>query len=230
MGDRGIFITFEGGEGCGKSTQIRRLAGILREAGYTVLLVREPGGTVIGEEIRAILLSTKNAALSAKAELLLYEAARAQIIEEVIAPALARGEVVLCDRFYDSTIAYQGYGRFLPLDIIDTLNSFAMGGYHPDRTILLELTSAIGLRRATVENSDRLEQAGAAFHERVHAGFAEIARSNPERVRVVHTQEQPWATSLAILDELDDLFPHIDRDHVEAALAADSRAYLEVLK
>lgn len=132
----GIFITFEGGEGAGKSTHIRFLAEALEEHGREVLCLREPGGTAVGEQLRSIVLDPENAALSDEAELLIYEAARAQIVSEVIAPALARGAVVLCDRFYDSTIAYQVFGRGLDRSFVEAANEFACQGVHPDLSLI----------------------------------------------------------------------------------------------
>lgn len=185
MTDRGVLITFEGGEGCGKSTQIRLLAKQVEAAGLTVRVMREPGGTEVGEAIRAILLDPANAGLNPRAELLLYEAARAQIVAELIEPALEAGEVVLLDRFYDSTTAYQGHARALPLDEVARLNSFATAGLEPDRTVLLDIPAAEGLRRATAEATDRLEAEDLAFHERVRSGFLALAAENPGRVVVV---------------------------------------------
>jgi dTMP kinase len=185
MTGRGVLVTFEGGEGCGKSTQIRLLARKLESAGMPVRVLREPGGTTVGEAIRAILLDPDNSGLDPHAELLLYEAARAQIVAEVIEPALDGGEVVLLDRFFDSTTAYQGYARDLPLDEVSRLNDFAAAGLEPDRTIVLDIDAAAGLARATARTADRLEGEDLAFHERVRAGFLAIAAEHPERVVVV---------------------------------------------
>lgn len=189
----GKFITFEGGEGCGKSTQIRLLAAALEQRGYDVLQVREPGGTVVGEHIREILLAKESAALDPMAELMLYEAARAQICNEVIRPALAAGRIVLCDRFYDSTIAYQGYGRGLDVALIRQLNEAAVDGLAPDMTLMLFIDPVEGLRRAMGVTGgdgegDRIEAAGLAFHQRVHDGFARIAMEEPNRVAVIGAQ------------------------------------------
>ena len=183
----GRFITFEGGEGCGKSTQVELLATALEERGYEVLRVREPGGTAAGERIRGMLLSKESDGLDPMAELMLYEAARAQICAEVIRPALAAGKAVLCDRFCDSTIAYQGCGRGLDVDLIRRLNNAATGGLSPDMTLMLFIDPAEGLRRAKGVtggdgDGDRIEAAGLAFHRRVHDGFARIAMEEPDRV------------------------------------------------
>ena len=184
---RGVFITFEGVEGSGKSTQVARLAQRLALAGLNVRLVREPGGTQVGEAIRSVLLDPEHFGLDPKAELLLYEASRAQLVAEVIEPALAAGEVVICDRFYDSTTAYQGYARGLGLAEIGELNRVATGGLAPDLTIVLDVEPRSALERARSASGqpDRLELEDASFHERVRDGFLAIARAEPERVLVV---------------------------------------------
>ena len=186
----GKFITFEGGEGCGKSTQIKLLVQALEERGYDVLQVREPGGTAPGERIREILLAKESDGLDPIAELMLYEAARAQIVHDVIRPALDAGKLVLCDRFYDSTIAYQGFGRGLNVQLIKQLNQAATGGLAPDVTVMLFIDPEEGLRRAKGVTGgdgegDRIEAAGLAFHQRVQEGFAKIAMEEPERVLAV---------------------------------------------
>lgn len=212
-GDRtigpGIFITFEGGEGAGKTTHITFLATCLRAMGREVLCLREPGGTAIGESLRSIVLDPENTAMSDQTELLIYEAARAQIVREVIIPALARGAVVLLDRFYDSTLAYQAYGRGLPVSFVRQANSFACQGIHPCRTILLtsQSTPEEGLERATHHGSaDRLEQAGADFHARVNSAFMRLAAENPARIRVVSSAGAKDQTARAIFSELADIF------------------------
>ena len=181
----GTFVTFEGADGTGKSTHIGLLAERLRAHGLEVLCLREPGGTAVGEALRALVLDPANAGLSDRAELLIYEAARAQgvvvtvesgraqLVDEVIAPALGRGAVVLCDRFADSTVAYQAYGRGLPRESVDAANAFATGGLVPDRTLLMVCGAPDeGLHRAAqVAAADRLELAGEGFHGRVAEGF-----------------------------------------------------------
>ena len=207
---RGIFITFEGGEGAGKTTHIRFLSETLRAHGREVLCLREPGGTEVGEQLRAVVLDPANGGMSDEAELLIYEAARAQLMAQVIAPALARGAVVLCDRFTDSTVAYQAYGRGLPRMFVDRVNEFACQGVHPDRTILMATggEANVGLVRATHRGAaDRLEQAGEEFHARVNEAFLEIARRDPERVRVVVSDGNKSQTAAAVFAELADLFP-----------------------
>lgn len=185
----GLFITFEGGDGSGKSTQIARLEVRLRTLGYDVRSFREPGGPEaggIGERIRAILLDPALGDLDPRAELLLYEAARAQLVSAHYRPALADGAIVLGDRYTDSTIAYQGYGRgVLPVERVRALNELATGDLVPDLTILLDVDAADGLAQATAQGADRLERAGQAFHERVRAGYLALAEAEPMRVKLV---------------------------------------------
>ena len=205
MSDRGLFITFEGGEGGGKSTQLHLLEHRLEAAGRRVRVLREPGGTAVGESVRAILLDPEHTGLDSTAELLLYEASRAQLVAEVIEPALAAGEVVLCDRFFDSTTAYQGYGRDLPLDRIRELNLIATGGLVPDRTIVLDIEPELGLERATTQGADRLEGESHAFHERVREGFLALAEVEPDRVRVVDASGSPEEVAERVRAELADV-------------------------
>jgi dTMP kinase len=203
-------VTFEGGEGCGKSTQLKLLAHRLEAAGVAVRTLREPGGTAVGEAVRAILLDPDHTGLDDTAEILLYEAARAQLVAEVIEPALEAGEVVLCDRFYDSTTAYQGHARGIPLGHVDALNLAATGGLAPDRTIVLDVEPELGLTRATTQGADRLESEDLAFHQRVRCGFLAIAAEEPDRVRVVDASgdvdsvAERVAASLADLPQLAD--------------------------
>ena len=187
----GCFITFEGGEGCGKSTQIRLLAERLRSAGKEVLLTREPGGTELAEKIRTLVREESNDPPNCRAETLLFLASRAQVVENVIRPALASGSWVLCDRFADSTFAYQGFGRGLDLGEIKRINAFATGGLVPDRTILLDVSPEVSEKRlrareaATNTDADRMEKAGDDFHSRLKRGFLELAAAEPERFAVI---------------------------------------------
>lgn len=207
---RGVFITFEGGDGAGKTTHIRFLAEALRARGREVLCLREPGGTDIGEALRTLVLDPENEAMVPECELLVYEAARAQIVAQVIVPALERGAVVLCDRFYDSTVAYQAYGRGLSLDFVHRANEFAVRGVHPDRTILMVCGTDArqSLQRATrARSADRLERAGEEFHSRVNQAFLQLAKENPQRIRVVESDALKSITSALVFQELTDLFP-----------------------
>ena len=181
----GFFITFEGPEGGGKSTQIHRLAAAMADHGITVWTTREPGGTRVGEMIRPILLGRQSAPMTAWSEALLFTAARAQHVEEVIRPRLQRGEVVLCDRYADSTMAYQGYGRGLDLDTLRQLQREATGGLQPDLTVLLNLAIEAGLARIPRPAQDRLDRETQAFHQRVHGGYQQLAAAEPGRWREV---------------------------------------------
>lgn len=183
--ERGRFVTFEGGEGAGKGTQLRLLRSLLDGLGTSHVDVREPGGTVISERVRQLLLDPEMVNFSSRAELLLYGAARAQIVHEVIEPALASGKNVICDRFYDSTTAYQGFGRALDRGFIAAMNRFATGGVVPALTVYLDLDPVIGIGRATKEFADRLEQEELEFHQKVREGFLWIATQEPERFKVV---------------------------------------------
>ena len=211
----GVFVTFEGGDGAGKSTQIRFLARLLEDAGREVVRLREPGGTAVGEALRAVVLDPAHEAMSDRAELLIYEAARAQIVDEVIRPALGRGAVVLCDRFYDSTVAYQGCGR--------GLDGAASDGVVPDATVLLVApASAVRSRMGRREGTDRLELAGDAFHSRVAVGFEQIAEADPARVRTVLSRVHRADTFRAVLEAVSPVLP-------EAAAALAGGADLDAL-
>ena len=185
---RGIFITFEGSEGCGKSTQIRRLAARLRRAGHRVIVGREPGGTPIGEKIRHLLqFSRAGRAMSAETELLLFGANRAQHTREVILPALERGEIVISDRYADSSAVYQGVARDLDPHFVAEMNRFATFGLKPRLTIVLDLDPVEGLRRARekTRRSDRMEAQKTAFYRAVRGGFRRLAHAEPRRVKLV---------------------------------------------
>lgn len=177
-----MFITFEGPEGCGKTTQLPRLAEFLTAAGHEVVLTREPGGTPIGDQVRRVLLTTENTTMLPRTEILLFQASRAQLVEEVIRPQLARGCVVLCDRFADSTIAYQGYGYNQDLARLRTIVDFAVQGLKPDLTILLDLPVAVGLHRKSGDGKlNRLDAYDLDFHRRVREGYHALAAAEPER-------------------------------------------------
>ena len=189
---KSLFITFEGTEGCGKSTQVELLAERLRALGHRVRVLREPGGTPIGEEIRHTLKHSKaNVTMTYETELLLMNASRAQLVRETIRPALAVGEIVLCDRFYDSTTAYQGYGRGLDLALVKSVIDFAVGDTRPNLTLLLHVPAEVSAERLQSRQStlpfvrDRIEEGDRYFFERVAQGYEAIAAAEPDRVRVV---------------------------------------------
>ncbi len=204
-----MFITFEGLDGSGKTTQVKLAASYLRERGSDVLLTREPGGTAIGDQIRAVLHSHDNTAMHPNAELLLYNASRAQLVAQVLHPHLQTGGVVMCDRFYDSTLAYQGYGHQLDLHTLKTIITFATGGLRPDLTIYLDITPQDGLNRRKQaslfgEEWTRMDDMELAFHERVYTGYEALIQDEPERwVRIAANRsvEQVQADITAALDE-----------------------------
>jgi dTMP kinase len=200
---KGIFITFEGFEGSGKSTQIKLMSDYLKKKRYPVLVLREPGSTRVSESIRRILLDKNNGFIADKTELLFYLAARAQLVEEKIVPALRKGAMVLCDRFQDATVAYQGYGLGLDRELINQLGNFVTGGLTADLTVLLDIDVREGLRRAG-KNKDRIEQRSLDYHLRVRKGYLKIAQGSPRRVKVVkvkniqetHEEIRRWVEEL----------------------------------
>ena len=185
---RGVLIVFEGVDGAGKTTQINLLAERLAKSGYCPVMTREPGGTRLGEAVRELLLDKKYGSLSVKAEALLYAAARAQHVEELIAPALREGKVVLCDRFTDSTLAYQGYGRGVSLSTLEAVNEFVSCGVSPDLVLILDLSPEEGLARIDRSRrpADRMEGEEASFYRRVREGYLNLAARRPGRYRVVN--------------------------------------------
>lgn len=189
MKPNGKLITFEGIEGCGKTTQSRLLFEHLGSMGVDVILSREPGGTELGDRIRDLLLHVRDAAIDAKTEAMLYAASRAQLVREVIEPALARGTVVILDRYVDSTYAYQIYGRGLDAGAVRMVNEWAIGAAKPDLTFLLELDVEKGLGRLEPGMADRIEAESQAFHERVSAGFEALAAAEPGRFRILKGSE-----------------------------------------
>jgi len=202
---RGRFITFEGPEGSGKSTQIRRLADWLTERGKEVFCTREPGGTPVGEAIRGLLQhDVEGENLGARAELLLFSASRAQLVDRVIAPALEKGVWVLCDRFLDSTLAYQGFGRGMDLEALGQINAFAVQDCRPDLTLLLDLKVEVGFARlksryeANGASKDRFEREEQAFHERVRQGYLQLAEREPDRFSILNAEDSPDVVALAV--------------------------------
>ena len=206
-----MFITLEGPEGSGKTAHINALADHLREHGYEVIVTREPGGTPIGDEIRNTLLRLGNEEMHPTTEILLFQASRAQHVEELIRPALAEGKIVLCDRFADSTMAYQGYGHQTDLETLAQIIRFATGGLQPDLTVLLDVDIEIGLSRRSSDSGkwDRLDAMAEAFHRRVRAGYLEMAAAQPERWAIVDAS-QP-------LDDVCDAVKRVVLERVEQA-------------
>lgn len=187
-----MFITLEGPEGSGKTTQIKELTEFLENAGYTVLATREPGGTSIGNQIRKVLFDLQNTEMQPRTEILLFQASRAQLVEQVIKPALAASTIVLCDRYADSTIAYQGYGHRVDLDHLKSIVNFATGGLKPDLTLLLDVDVVEGLQRRTDDgNWNRLDAYEIAFHKRVRAGYHELANEDPDRWAIIDAGQPP---------------------------------------
>ncbi len=201
----GLFITFEGIDFCGKTTQARILASYLKGKGYNPLLIREPGGDRISEKIRKILLSEKNANMTPLTELLLYEASRAQLTQKVILPALQEGRSIICDRYYDSTLAYQSYGRGLDKRIIRWLNQIATYGLSPDLTILIDVPVEVSWKRREKEKrkKDRLEKEKIEFHRKIRQGYLKISRQNQKRMKVVDGTEdidKTWQRVKRVVD------------------------------
>jgi dTMP kinase len=208
---KGTFITFEGIEGSGKSTQIALLANYLTDKGVRHVLTREPGGTLIGDQIRKILLDPANRALDSAAELLLYAASRAQHLREIIIPALAGGANVLCDRFSDATLAYQGYGRGLDIEMIRALDRIVTAGMRPELTLLFDIEAASGIARARGRNNSRGLEAEArfeneelVFHERVRQGYLALVAQEPERIQVVDASSSAEAIQAKVRKIVDE--------------------------
>ena len=202
------FITFEGIEGSGKTTQIQLLSDYFEDRGIDHLLTREPGGTPIGDQIRRLVLDPRNSAMTPVCELLLYAAARAQHVDQVIRPALDAGRLVLCDRFKDATFAYQGYGRAIPLDLIDALHDLKTLSLRPDLTLLFDIDAGLALKRARErehggsQDQTRFEQEDLAFHERVRSGYLEMSRQEPARFAVLDARGSVDAVHLRVIETI----------------------------
>ena len=197
-----MFITFEGPDGGGKTTQLKLLASALREEGRDIVTTREPGGTEIGDQIRAVIMNMKNKAMDPRTELLLFNASRAQLVEELIRPSLAAGKVIPCDRYADSTMAYQGYGHGLDKDELRRLLNFATGGLKPDLTLLFDISAEAGLKRRLSNHDEwnRMDDYALQFHERVRGGFLELAAADPERWVVIDADRDPGVIHAEVLD------------------------------
>lgn len=206
---RGSFITLEGADGCGKSTQSAILADRIAATGREVVRLREPGGTAVSEKIRALVLDPENSEMASECELLLFEASRAQLVRQVIEPALARGAVVVCDRFYDSTFAYQAAGRSLAEQTIRAANALGSCGVAPDRTLVLDMDTDAALSRATRDGADRMEAEGVAFQRRVREGYLRLVAEEPRRVRRVDATGTVEEVAGRLADALADLLPDL---------------------
>ncbi|MBB6451506.1 dTMP kinase [Geomicrobium halophilum] len=204
---RGTFVTFEGGEGAGKSTVVPKIAKDLEEKGYETLVSREPGGVASAEQIRAILLGDQEQILDEYTEVLLFAAARRQHLVEKIIPALEAGKVVLCDRYLDSSLAYQGYASGVDMEQVKMINMFAVQHWLPERTIFLDLPVEIGLSRITknAREENRLDQAGIDFHERVREGYQLLAKEDPERYRIVQANQSMEQVEKAVLQYIQEV-------------------------
>ena len=194
-----MFITFEGPEGSGKTCQLATLAGFLRQRGKQVLTTREPGGTEIGDQIRRVLFDLKNTAMQPRTEILLFQASRAQLVAEVIQPHLAQGEIVLCDRYADSTLAYQGYGHCYDLEELRQMINFATHGLQPNLTLLLDVDAEVGLRRRSQGGDwNRLDAYELAFHRRVREGYLQLAHMQPQRWVQIDAGQPPDEVQAAV--------------------------------
>ena len=226
MSSRGLFITVEGIDGCGKSTQATLIAHALEAAGHDVLRLREPGGAAISEKIRAILLDPANGEMGDVCELLLYEAARAQLVHQVIEPALAEGKTVTCDRFYDSTTAYQAFADGLDRDMVAMANELAVDGCRPNLTFVFDLPVEMALRRRSGRGAeDRLELKGLEFQQRVAAGFRAVAADEPDRVKLINAGGSIVEVFSSVVDELRSAGLTVSEDDVATALSASRGAH-----
>jgi len=200
---KSLFITFEGPEGCGKSTHAKKICAFLKNNGYDCVFTREPGGTPVGDRIRKVLLDPGHRGMGPMTEALLFEASRSVLLEEVIRPALNKKKIVICDRFSDSTVVYQGYAGRLPLREIKRLDTAATGGIKPDLTIILDVNAGTGLKRAAAKRQkDRMELKSLDFHRKVRAGFLEVARKDKKRVRVIKVRAKIEQTQAMVRGEV----------------------------
>ncbi len=203
----GYFISFEGTDGAGKSTQIKLLADRFEQKGFEVTVLREPGGTAIGEKIRNILIDKENAEMTAVTEALLYAAARAQLVRQVIMPALNNGDVVICDRFLDSSLVYQGTGRNLGQDVVENINAYAIEGLRPDITFFLKLDPEKGMKRKNEKAElDRIEAEGVMFQKRIYSAYLNLAKKNKDRIKVISADRSVEDIHEDIVREIETVF------------------------
>ena len=199
---RGLFITFEGPEGCGKSTHSKRTAYFLKKEGYDILYTREPGGTEVGDRIRKVLLKSKKINITPLMETLLFEASRAELVKEVIKPALRKRKIVICDRFNDATLVYQGYAGGVPLKDIKKVEIVSMQGIKPDLTIILDINAKVGLGKTRLQKRDRIESKTLSFHRNVRRGYLDLARCDKKRIKVIKTRADKNETFRAVKKEV----------------------------
>ncbi|MGD8192563.1 dTMP kinase [Brevibacillus ginsengisoli] len=205
----GLFITFEGPDGAGKTTQVQKFAEQLIQQGYDVLLTREPGGTPISDQVRELVLSPSHPEMHDHTEVLLYAASRSQHVHEKVIPALKSGKIVVCDRFVDASIAYQGYGLGIPVEEVERINRFATSGLVPNRTYMLDVPVTEGKARLLARSGlDRIEQKGEAYHERVREGFRKLAAQHPERIQVINACRSIETIAHEILTDFTDWLCH----------------------
>lgn len=205
MESRGKFITFEGCDGCGKSTQLKLLNEYLTKKNIPHIFTREPGGGKISEAIREILLNGKNSEMTDECEALLYAASRVQHLNDRVEPALKEGKLVICDRYVDSSLAYQAYARGLGVDFVSKINAFALEKYRPDLTIFIDLTPEAAFKRKHgADENDRLEQAGLAFHQRVYQGYKQLSQDEPDRIVCVDGEQSPQGVFSAVLAAMEE--------------------------
>ena len=205
---KGLFITFEGIDGCGKSTQIAKAAEYLKEKGISLIVTREPGGTPLGEKIRELILSPQNSEMKNSCELLLYLSARAQHVEEKIKPALEKGITVLCDRYQEATLAYQGFGRGYPLNLLQKLNAFATGGLVPSKTFIFDITveCAFDRMKKSGKAPDRLEKNSKEFYRKIREGYLALASAHPKRIKLIQGEKSVDEIFLEVKKDLEVLY------------------------
>lgn len=206
---RGLFITTEGTDGSGKTTQIKLIESYLKEKGFEVVVTREPGGTAIGEKIRSIILDTENSNMSYITEMMLYASARAQLVNELIKPSLAAYKVVICDRFIDSSFVYQGFGRNIDIELIERVNNIALDGVRPDITIFFDIDPEIALkRRIQSTGADRIEQEAMDFHKKVYNGYKKLASMYPDRIKAIDSNRSIQEIFADAKEQIDRILVH----------------------
>lgn len=206
---RGLFITTEGTDGSGKTTQIKLIESYLKEKGFEVVVTREPGGTAIGEKIRSIILDTENSDMSYITEMMLYASARAQLVNELIKPSLEVGKVVICDRFIDSSYVYQGFGRNIDIELIERVNNIALDGVRPDITLFFDIDPEVALkRRIQSTGADRIEQEAMDFHKKVYSGYKKLVSMYPDRIKAIESNRSIQEIFVDAKEQIDKILVH----------------------